>query len=166
MTKPSERQILEQRLSKYVSPKDVKKILSGNFPDVPMHNGDIHLVIVQVKDDDLSETTELIKSVLEIMVQNNFTIQSFLVSLVVSTSGFPPLREIKNPIQICRQTMKELTDKHPGKLKILYANIFGRFGEYGHPQRMTHGPLVPKFDLMLKQLIELNYGESAEYSPK
>jgi hypothetical protein len=48
-------------------------------------------------------------------------------------------------------------------LKVLYANVAGRIGGYGHPKRVTFGPIVPKFDWILKQLVELNYGECGEY---
>jgi hypothetical protein len=104
----------------------------------------------------------LIASTIETLLQKDFAIQSVTVSLVVATLGFP-FKKSENPDEVCRQTIRELTDNNRGKLKVLYANVPGRVGIYGHPQRKTFGPLVPRFDLILKQLVELNYGECGEY---
>ena len=153
---------MENIFSKYLSPKSAKRILSGNFPDVPMRNRIIHLLLVQVKDDNLDGVEPLITSASEILMQKDFAIQCVTSSLIVAFLGFPS-KEPENPVEICRQTIRELTDNHRGKLKVLYANVPGRIGGYGHPKRVTFGPLVPRFDLILKQLVGLNYGEFGEY---
>jgi hypothetical protein len=119
-------------------------------------------MLVQVKNDDLDETTELLASVIDVLMAKGFVIESFPVSLVIATVGFP-FKEPENPAGICEQTARELTNKHSGKLKVLYANVSGRFGLFGHSKRMTYGPLVPRFDLILKHLVELNYGDRGEY---
>jgi hypothetical protein len=153
---------MENILSKYLSPETVEKLLSGNYPDVPMRNRIIHLLLVQVEDDNLDGVEALITSASEILMQKDFTIKCVTSSLIVAFLGFPS-KEPENPVEICRQTIGELTDNHRRKLKVLYANVPGRIGGYGHPKLVTFGPIVSKFDLILKQLVELNYGEFGEY---
>jgi len=146
-----------------VSPAIAKKIVSGEpIPEVGMRGGIVHLILIQIKDDNLDEVEGLLASASDILMRREFTITSVTALLIVATCGFP-FRELENPKEICKQTAKELTDSHFGKLKVLYAAVAGRIGLYGHPKIKWYGPLLPKFDLMLKQLVELNYGESAEY---
>lgn len=145
--------------------KLIEKILSGNFPDVPMRNKIIHLLVIQVKDDNLDEVEALITSAVEILMQKDFVISFTAGSLITAFLGFPS-KEPENPVEICRQTVRELTDNHRQKFKVLYASVPGRIGIYGHPKLATFGPLVPRFDLILKQLVELSYGEFGEYRQK
>jgi hypothetical protein len=158
----TKKQDLQDRLSKFVSADVAKDIISGTpSQEVEMRDCLILFILVQVNDSDLNEVGDLITSVSDILIQKRFTIVSVTSSLLLATYGFP-LKELNPLKEGCEQVVKELTNDHPKKLKVLHGNVQGKYGLYGHPKGKTFGPILPKFDSILKQLVELSYGEYGE----
>ena len=145
---------------KYVSRKTYNEILSGkHIPSLgQLKTALIHYVLIEVKDQPIERTSELITSAVEILETKKMVVDTIFSNLIVSTLGLHTLA--KDP-RIHLQDVSDSLLKNLGNdIKIATGEAEGLVGLWGTPTCLCHGPLIPNFLSKIVVLNGVQYGNS------
>jgi hypothetical protein len=146
----------------YLDPDQVKAVIDKHDPGLPRalpRVGDI--VLVMVRDDDLSLTPSLLAKTTDCALENGFCVEAIMSSLVLITMG--PLKE--HPTEAQRlEFIDRLQQSLTGNAKIAHGRSQCLRGNLGSEKRLAYGSCLPSFSKTLATLERAKFGEVIELS--
>jgi hypothetical protein len=121
--------------------------------------GMINFVIVQVRDESLEKTSEILSQVVELIFKNEGFISAIVSSIVIATYGFPK-EIVQDGNELLQNIAKLIIEKYKLNVRVVYGSAPGLYGNWGIPQSQFFGPLIPHIDKKLINLFNLKFGTS------
>ncbi|MFI5030661.1 MAG: hypothetical protein ACHQPH_08175 [Reyranellales bacterium] len=150
---------MRQAFQVYLSPEQAKAVAGAKLdgPKVELDIGDI--VLVMVRDDDLSLVPSLLSKVTDCALQNGFCIEAIMASLVLIST----YSNEKNTIEARRfELVDRLRQRLAGDAKVSHGRRERLRGILGSEGRSTWGSCLPNFGESLSALGRANFGEVIE----
>ncbi len=148
---------------KYISPEVLEKILretpSESQPPETQH---FQYVVVFAEDSNAQKIPEAIAKILEICVQHRANVSHMSAALFVAILGvpFPDL----NSAELRHKLVDALLREDSVRLRIAHGECDGIVGLFGgpKPKRRMYGEVIPGFSMILKKLLETDFGTAVE----
>jgi hypothetical protein len=154
-----EAEALRRTFQLYLDPEQVKAAVDATL-DAPKVEADVgDIVLVMVRDDDLSLIPSLLSKVCDCALKNGFCIETVMSSLVlISTYPFE-----KNTVEARRfELVDRLRLSFPDDVKIAHGRRKRLRGLLGSEKRFSYGSCLPDFSESLSALGRTNFGEVIE----
>jgi hypothetical protein len=128
----------------------------------PLVEGDIELVLVWMRGSTPAEVSARVGKVSETAINHGAVVHDLVGSLVIIAFGSLPIKQETPQARLA--LIKALRQEWVEDMKILHGAVRGFFGLIGGQPRQSHSFIVPKFDVMLSILLQMNYGQVEEFT--
>jgi hypothetical protein len=150
-------------LGKYVSKNVANTIVEGKpLPDLGIRAGKIEFVLAFVRGDSIDQNSERIALVSD-LAKHEWTVDSMVSSLLIITSGDGLFPRARHSVSSRTIFVNDLLQQLSGDLKIVHGATAGHFGNFGSSKRMFYTFIIPKFDLALARLGQIDFGKIEEF---
>jgi hypothetical protein len=151
-------------LEKYVSKEAARAIVEGKaLPDLGIRAGRIEFVLAFVRGDSVEQNSERIALVSDLAMKHEWIVENMVSSLLIVTFGYGLLHATQHSASSRTIFVNDLLQQLSGDIKIVHGATAGHFGNFGSSKRMAYTFLVPKFDLALARLGQIEFGKIEEF---
>ena len=116
-----------------------------------------------MRDDDIENVQKQLERALPIVIAGDGLVENVAVSLVIATFGTLPLKESEledNRARVAARLMSELGPE----IRLVHGSAVGLVGNFGTDTVIHYGSVLPNFGQILQRLLQLEFGQSAEFS--
>jgi len=151
-------------LGKYISKNVANAIVEGKpLPELGIRAGKIEFVLAFVRGDSIERNSERIALVSDLAVKHEWIVNDMVSSLLIITSGYGLLPTAQHSSSSRTILVNDLLQQLGGDIKIVHGATAGHFGNFGSSKRMSYTFVVPKFDLVLARLGQIEFGKIEEF---
>jgi hypothetical protein len=161
-----ERAEVRAAFMKYLTPALVDRLRSQ--PDrlrLETERADICFILLQVRDDPVDQVSAHMAHAMDIIVRRNGTVCDIMSSMVLAIFGHPISEELEKSNDQRAKSVARLVTELGANIRLVHGTTEGLVGNYGSPDRIHWGPLLPGFAQYVNALTALEFGQSAEIRP-
>ena len=161
-----ERAEVRAAIMKYLAPALVDRLSSQ--PDelrLKVERADICFILFQVRDDPVDQVPAHMAHAMDIIVRRNGTVCDIMSSMVLAIFGHPISEELEKSNDQRAKSVARLVTELGANIRLVHGATEGLVGNYGSPDRIHWGPLLPGFAQYVNALTALEFGQSAEIRP-
>jgi hypothetical protein len=156
-----EKRRVEKALEKFVTKKAAEAIAEGRYlPEMKIKAGKVDFVLVFLRGVSAEQISERMAIVSDIAIKHNGVVEGMVSALMTITFGTHP--KVQHSPLVRMTLVDELTHALGDDIKIVHGKADGHFGIFGSSKRCAYTLLVPKFDVGLGRLEQMDFGKIEE----
>ncbi len=161
-----ERAEVRAAFMKYLSPDLVARLAHSPDPLRPqVERADLCFILLQVHDDPVDQVQAHMTHAFDIVLRQNGTICDVMCSMVTVIFGHPIPEAPEKSNHHRAESVARLMSDLGANIRLVHGTAEGLVGNYGSPDRIHWGPLLPGFAQYVNALMALEFGQSAEIRP-
>lgn len=158
---PDDQEFLAKALTKYVSSDEAEKFKAGGTPDRPrLEERTGAFLVVNARERPPSEIDVLHERIAAALPKDVIVWDTMMPLLLVGTTGMIA-GEAKPMAPMVGSLMSAMADD----VRVVYGTVTCAVGTYGGSTRLGHGTIIPGFNSLLRELLDLDFGTSKEVFP-
>ena len=122
---------------------------------------DICFILLQVRDDRADEVLAHMATAIDIILRRNGMVCDVMSSVVLSMFGFPVGNDMDEASDQRAKSIARLLTELGSNIRLVHGTAEGLVGNFGSPQRLHYGPVLPGFARYMTALLALEFGQSA-----
>ena len=166
-TRRRERAQIHALIRKYLSEEVADELLNNpSRVRLETQRADICFILMQVRDDPVDQVQAHLETAFDIILRRDGTICDQMSSFVLSIFGHPIETDPERASDQRAKSVARLTTELGANIRLVHGTAAeGLVGNYGSPDRIHWGPLLPGFAQYVNALTALEFGQSAEIRP-
>jgi hypothetical protein len=145
----------------YVSPKVIRKLLSGGSEIRPPEVKHFQFVVILVDDTNPQQVSAMLSTVIDQLFQHHVSVTNMMPSLLVGLLGVPFPEG--NSAEARRELVGALLRENGERIRIAHGECDAPVGMFGGHARWAYGAMIPGFSEILKKLVETKFGTAVEF---
>jgi len=155
---------LKKTMGSLASDEAVEALVAGQLGKQPLTEGLVDFLLVFVRGADAALLSKRVGKVADLAIKQGALVHDLAGPLVTIAFGTSPGKAPEpsgNRAALLQELHRHLADD----IKVLHGSVQATFGLIGGESRQSYALLLPKFDLMLGYLSQMNFGQVEEFQP-
>ncbi len=151
---------LYNSFSGVISKEALDRIIESKDEELQMESVTIDFIVILIRDEPIEKVPMFCSQIMQQISANKGVAISVASSLVVAIFGFPLGADNRTANR--RECVESLMNTLKEDIKLIHGKSSGFLGNLGTAQSMHYSALIPKFNDILKQLCEMDFGRMNE----